>query len=163
MNSETLKDLIVVKRSGQRVNFNSTKIAIAIKRAFDSVYDTYDEKDVNKVFSKVVKEIEETYQNRKTINVEDIQDIIEKHLSKLKYNDVYDSFNKYRLRRAASREVFSMKQQHKFVKAIEKIGYTKDSNDTKKPDELLDTFDKTISKEFASAYLIDNKVVRALE
>ena len=163
MNSETLKDLIVVKRSGQRVNFNSTKIAIAIKRAFDSVYDAYDEKDVNKVFSKVVKEIEETYQNRKTINVEDIQDIIEKHLSKLKYNDVYDSFNKYRLRRAASREVFSMKQQHKFVKAIEKIGYTKDSNDTKKPDELLDTFAKTISKEFASAYLIDNKVVRALE
>lgn len=30
-------ELVVVKRSGQRVNFNSMKIAIAIKKAFDSV------------------------------------------------------------------------------------------------------------------------------
>ena len=33
-----------------------------------------------------------------------------------------NSFNTYRLKRAASREAFSMKQQHKFVKAIENIG-----------------------------------------
>ena len=34
-----LEDLIVVKRSGQRVPFNDTKVAIAIKKGFDSVYE----------------------------------------------------------------------------------------------------------------------------
>jgi len=31
------EELVVVKRSGQRVNFNGTKIAVAIKSAFDDV------------------------------------------------------------------------------------------------------------------------------
>ena len=34
---QVLSDLVVVKRSGQRVSFNGTKIAIAIKKAFDNV------------------------------------------------------------------------------------------------------------------------------
>ena len=37
--NEVLENLIVVKRSGQRVNFNSVKIAVAIKHAFDSNSD----------------------------------------------------------------------------------------------------------------------------
>ena len=39
--------IIVVKRSGQRVAFNGTKIAIAIKSSFDDLYETYDENKVN--------------------------------------------------------------------------------------------------------------------
>ena len=39
-------EIVVVKRSGQRVNFNDAKIAIAIKKGFDSVYEDYDEKNV---------------------------------------------------------------------------------------------------------------------
>jgi len=34
---------------------------------------------------------------------------------------VYQAFNDYRIKRAASREAFSVKAQHKFVKSIEKI------------------------------------------
>ena len=37
--NEVFKNLIVVKRSGQRVNFNSVKIAVAIKHAFDNDND----------------------------------------------------------------------------------------------------------------------------
>ena len=46
---EVFKELVVVKRSGQRVSFNRTKVAIAIDKGFESVYDSYDVKDVNKV------------------------------------------------------------------------------------------------------------------
>ena len=52
------KDIVVVKRSGQRVNFKDTKVAIAIKKGFDSVYEDYDEKKVNKVKEKVLNDIE---------------------------------------------------------------------------------------------------------
>ena len=91
MEKDFLADLIVVKRSGQRVEFNDTKIALAIKKGFDSVYEDYDEKEVNKVKEKVISHIEKNYKDRKTIGVEDIQDIIEKELQDLKFDDVYNS------------------------------------------------------------------------
>ena len=37
MNEENLSNVIVVKRDGKRVSFDGTKIAIAIKKGFDSV------------------------------------------------------------------------------------------------------------------------------
>ena len=52
--NEVLEDLIVVKRSGQRVDFNASKIAIAIKKSYESVYENVNEKDVYKVFEKVL-------------------------------------------------------------------------------------------------------------
>lgn len=158
-----LGNLVVVKRSGQRVEFNGPKIAVAIKHAFDHVYEDYDENKVNKVYKSVLDFITLEYENRKTINVEDIQDIIEKSLQKENFLDVYLSFNEYRLKRNASREVFSVKQQHKFVKAIEKIGLTVKNSEQDKPMELMFNFSKNISKEFANAYLIENKYVRAHE
>lgn len=161
MEQSDFKDLVVVKRSGQRVEFNGLKIAIAIKRAFDSVQPNSDESKINKVYEDTLKYILDNYRDRKTINVENIQDIIEKILQVDHYNDVYESFSKYRLKRSESRKAFSLKQQHKFVKAIEKIGSL--DKDLKKPNELLYEFGKTISYEYAKSYVIDNKYVRAFE
>ena len=160
---EVFKELVVVKRSGQRVSFNRTKVAIAIDKGFESVYDSYDVKDVNKVNEEVLKTIANNYKTRKTINVEDIQNIIEECLKKLKYDDVYLSFSQYRERRARSREVFEIKSQHKFLKAIEKVGYLAKSSNNKKPNEVLESFAKIISKEYATSYLIEGKVVKGLE
>lgn len=157
------KDLVVVKRSGQRVTFNGTKIAIAIGKGFESVNDAYDVKDVNSVYEEVLKTISQDYKNRKTINVEDIQNIIEDCLKKLKYHDVSSSFSQYRERRARSREVFEIKSQHKFLKAFEKVGYLAKSANNKKPNEMIDRFAKMISKEYATSYLIEGKVVKGLE
>lgn len=164
-NSTVLENLVVVKRSGQRVSFNSVKIAVAIKQAFDSSDENEinNEKKINRVYNQVLKFIVESYENRKTINVEDIQDIIENVLKKTGYHDVYKKFNEYRLRRAASREAFSVKEQHKFVKAIEKIGLTAKNSKNANPDDLLLNFGKTISQEFAKAYLLESKYVRAHE
>ena len=122
MNKDFFSDIVVVKRSGQRVSFNPTKVAIAVKKGFDSVYEEYDEKIVNNIKEKVLNEIEKKFKDRKTIGVEDVQDVIEDVLKKTKHEDVYESFKGYRERRAASRDAFVVKQQHKFVKAIESLG-----------------------------------------
>lgn len=155
--------LVVVKRSGQRVSFNGAKIAVAIKLAFDDVYENANERDINKVYNAVLEYIDTVYQDRKTISVEAIQDIIENTLKKLGFNDVFNSFNQYRLRRTTSREVFSVKEQHKFVKAIEKIGLTVKSCKENKPLDLIFNFGKTISREFSGAYLLETKYLRAHE
>ena len=97
--SDTLTNLIVVKRSGQRVNFNGNKIAIAIKQAFDNVFGDIDEVEVNKVYENVLEFINKNYKDRKTINVEDIQDIIEQELNQEKYLNVYNHFKSYRQKR----------------------------------------------------------------
>ena len=161
MVEDTFEELVVVKRSGQRVNFNGTKIAVAIKSAFDEVEMDYSEKDVNKVYSDVLEYISLSYSGRKTINVEDIQDIIEEKLKSNNYTVVYEAFNSYRLQRAVSREVFSVKQQHKFVKAVEKLGLQTNKEFYSTPLEIMLGFGKTVSKEFSKAYLLDNKYVRA--
>lgn len=162
--------LVVVKRSGQRTEFNGEKIALAIKKAFDSVEKGYRQEDVNKVYQKVLKEIEISYQDRKTIKIEDIQDLIESQLKTLKFDEVYEAFSSYRVQRATSRETFVVKQQHKFLKAIENLGFNnlseKESGkvnllEDKSGREVLNSFGETISKEFAKAYLLDNKYVRA--
>ena len=171
MEKDILNDIVVVKRSGQRVNFNDTKVAIAIKKGFDSVYEDYDEKAVNKVKESVINNICKKYKDRKTIGVEDIQDLIEAELKRLKYDEVYESYKGYRERRAASREAFVEKQQHKFVKAIESLGLKSAAEENAKrenanvdgdgPMGTMLHFGSTVSKEFAKAYLMDSKYARA--
>ena len=171
MEKEFFNDIVVVKRSGQRVSFNDTKVALAIKKGFDSVYEDYDEKNVNKVKEKVIENIYKKYKDRKTIGVEDIQDLIEEELKKQKYDEVYESFKGYRERRAASREAFVEKQQHKFVKAIESLGLKSAAEENAKrenanvdgdgPMGTMLHFGSTVSKEFAKAYLMDNKYASA--
>lgn len=163
MYNEVLEKLIVVKRSGQRVSFNASKVALAIKKAFDST-DKVDDKKVFTIFEKTLKYINDNYQDRKTINVEDIQDIIENILYNEKCYEVYNSFKEYRQKRALSRKLFAEKQQHKFVKAIERIEETTaNKDDLRSADELMFEFGKTITSEYTKAYILDTKSLRALE
>lgn len=162
--NEVLESLVVVKRSGQRVEFNASKIAVAIKKAFDAVYGEPDESKVYKVFEKVLSYINDTYKDRKTINVEDIQDIIENVLKEEKFEDVFSSFRDYRQKRAASRKVFSEKQHHKFIKVIERVEEESGSYGSNLvPSQILNRFGKIVSTEYAKAYVLDTKYVRALE
>ena len=168
MEKSTLFDtLVVVKRSGQRTSFQREKIAIAIKKAFDSVDTNYQEEDINKVYETVLKNIEKEYENRKTIQIEDIQDFIEEILKKKNYEDVFNSFKTYRERRNASRKSFVTKQQHKFLKSIEALGlHDKEEinlSAQKNPNELLENYGMTIATGFAKSYLLDTKIVRAID
>ena len=153
------KSLVVVKRSGQRVSFNELKIAIAIKYVFDAFPNKYDKSYANKVYEDVMSFIMENYKDRKTINVEDIQDIIEEQLKKAKFFDVYEEFNSYRNRRNESRRAFTLKKQHKFVRVAQDL----EDADTKflSPTKALLKYGKIVSSSYTKSYVMDNKFIRA--
>ena len=81
-------DLIVIKRNGKKVDFDGSKIALAIKKGFDSVNEQdeetgkykYDTKDITKIYNDVIKSIEKNYKEK--IKIEEIQDLIEVSLEK---------------------------------------------------------------------------------
>ena len=148
----------VIKRDGKKVDFDGTKIAIAIKKSFDSVNTEsdickYDETDVNKIYNLVIEEINK--KNTEKINIEEIQDLIEEKLKEKKYLDVYESFSEYRERRAQARSLFiEEKKQHKFLKALEDLTLKKEitSKGILSPYEMMVDYGSTVSHEFAKAY-----------
>lgn len=171
-------DLVVIKRNGKKVDFNGTKIALAIKKGFDSINEQdeetgkykYDSKDITRVYNDVIKTIEKEYKDK--IKIEEIQDLIENSLEKKGYKEVHDSFAEYRERRAQSREMFiDDKRMHKFLKTIEGLGLKSASEDDAKRenanvdgDTAMGTmlqYGSTVSKEFAKAYLMKKKFADA--
>ena len=179
---DVLTNLKVVKRNGKKVEFDATKIAIAIKKGFDNInrpddYENvdervYNEKDIQKVFQSVIKRIEKEYKDEEKIKIEDIQDMIEVELDKKGYKDVCESFKNYREKRAQSREMFfDDKKTHKFLKTIEGLGLkSAHEDDLKRENANVDgdtamgtmlQYGSTISKEFAKSYLMKKKFADA--
>lgn len=166
-------NLKVVKRDGKKVEFNGDKIAIAIKKGFDSVInENYSEEDINKVYIEVCSQINDNYKDKLIIKVEDTQDLIEKVLLELGYEDIYNSFSEYRERRSESRKTFN-KEFNKFVKTLEQLSL-KDSKeeDSKRDNANVDgdtamgtmlQYGATVSKEFAKAYFMKSKFAEAHE
>lgn len=171
-------DLVVVKRNGKKVDFDGTKIALAIKKGFDSINEQdeetgkykYDTKDITKVYNEVIKSIEKDYKDK--IKIEEIQDLIEESLEKKGYKEVHDSFSEYRERRTQSRSMFiDDKRMHKFLKTIEGLGLkSANEDDTKRENANVDgdtamgtmlQYGSTVSKEFAKAYLMKKKYAEA--
>lgn len=166
--------LTVIKRNGKKVDFDGSKIALAIKKGFDSIKkeeeeNNYTEKDINKVYQSVINKIEKNYKEK--IKIEEIQDLIENEL-KNKYHDVYESFSEYRLRRTQSREMFSDdKKIHKFLKSIESLGLKSAiEEDSKRENANIDgdtsmgtmlQYGSTVSKEFAKSYLMKKRFAEA--
>ena len=173
--------ITVVKRNGKKVDFDGSKIAVAIKKGFENIVvlnevdeekRIYTEKDVNKVYTSVLKRIEKEYADKDKIKIEEIQDLIELELQKQGYEEVYKSFADYRERRAQSRELFfDDKRKHKFLKTIEGLGLkTANEDDTKRENANIDgdsamgtmlQYGSTISKEFAKTYLMKKKFADA--
>ena len=183
---EEIENLKVVKRDGRKVDFNGTKIALAIQKGFDSIkiYDEnenayvqkYTEKDVNKVYQGVIKKIIKDYKEKDKIKIEEVQDLIEEQLKKEKFEDVYKSFSEYRERRALSREAFlgfDEKKRHRLLKAFENLGLkSANEEDAKRENANVDgdtamgtmlQYGSTISREFAKSYLMKKKFAEAHE
>lgn len=170
---ENLSNLKVLKRNGRKlVDFDKTKIAIAIKKGFDSISIDdevkYTDKDIQKVYKGVIKRIEKIAQSSDKIKIEEIQDLIEDELKKYGYDDVYTSFSDYRERRNNSRMLFfDEKKTHKFLKSIEGLGLkSANDEDAKRENANVDgdtamgtmlQYGSTISKEFAKSYLMKSK------
>ena len=174
---EEVKELIVVKRNGKKVEFDGSKIALAIKKGFDSIVSSdqeekgerkYSEKDIQKVYQAVLNRIDKEYRDAGKIKIEEIQDMIEEELEKKGYEDVYRSFSEYRDRRNQSRQNFADdKKMHKFLKSLENLGLkSANEEDAKRENANIDgnspmgtmlQYGATVSKEFAKAYLMKPK------
>ncbi len=177
---EELSNLKVVKRNGKKVEWDGTKIALAIKKGFDTIKTPdgedykYSLKDVNKVYISVLKRIASDFSSLERIKIEEVQDLIEDELKKEGFDDVYESFAEYRERRSASRQAFfGEKKQHKFLKAIESLGLkSAHEEDAKRENANVDgdtamgtmlQYGSTVSKEFAKSYLMKKKFAEAHE
>lgn len=177
---EKVSYLTVVKRNGKKVGFDGTKIAMAIKKGFDTTTVSngdeeeklYTEKDIQVVYKEVISRIQHDFKDQEKIKIEQIQDLIEESLKKKGYEEVYKNFSEYRERRAQSRMLFSEeKKLHKFLKTIEGLGLkSSDEDDNKRENANVDgdtamgtmlQYGSTISKEFAKSYLIKSKISEA--
>ncbi|MDR0978334.1 MAG: anaerobic ribonucleoside triphosphate reductase, partial [Lachnospiraceae bacterium] len=176
--TEKTLDIKVIKRDGKKVDFDGAKIALAIKKGFDSIKSDnedednskYNEADIYKVYTSVISNIEKLEAEK--IKIEEIQDMIEEELKKEGYTDVYESFSEYRERRNQSRTLFfDEKQQHKFLKSLENLGLksakeenTKRENANIDGDTAMGTmleYGSTVSKAFAKSYLMKRKYAEA--
>ena len=180
--NDLLEELTVIKRNGKKVAFDGSKIALAIKKGFDSVEVDDDEsekerkytsQDIQKVYQAVLKKIEHDAKNKNNrFKIEEIQDYIEGELSNKGYDDVYKSFSEYRDRRNQSREsFFGDNKTHKFLKSLENLGLkSANEEDAKRENANIDgnspmgtmlQYGATVSKEFAKAYLMKKEYAEA--
>ena len=174
MSTTIMKDpkLKVVKRDGKKDTFQGEKIAVAIKKGFDGLVteNSYTVEDANKVYEAVIEEINKDYDKLDLIKIEDIQDLIEKNLKELGYEDVMESFATYRERRNESRKIFKARY-HKLTKAIETLTL-KDAKevDLKRDNANVDgdtamgtmlQYGSTLAKEFAKSYQMQKRFAEA--
>ncbi len=111
--------LHVVKRDGRKVEFDSIKITNAIKGSSEEIGYDLKESDFIDLTQKVIKQLEELEVDE--INVEQIQNLVEKILLKNEHREIGIAYCNYRKERNKIREIKS-----DLMKAIEKIGVETD-------------------------------------
>ncbi|AKA71124.1 anaerobic ribonucleoside triphosphate reductase [Clostridium scatologenes] len=111
--------LHVVKRDGREVEFDSMKITNAIKGSSEEIGYDLKESEFIELTQKVIKQLEELDANE--INVERIQNLVEKTLLENDYREIGTAYSNYRKERNKIREIKS-----DLMRAIEKIGVETD-------------------------------------
>ena len=96
----------VVKRDGAIVEFDISKIAGAVAKAFDAQERAYNQGIVDMIALRVTSDFEEKVENG-CITVENIQDSVERVLSEAGYADVAKAYILYRKQREKVRNVGS--------------------------------------------------------
>ena len=113
----------VIKRDGEKVEFNIQKIAAAITKAFDATGKQYHSSVIDMLALNVTSDFQEKIKDN-LITVEDIQDSVEKVLSQAGYSDVAKNYILYRKQREKVRNMKSTILDYKeivdqYVKAID--------------------------------------------
>ncbi|NCB33535.1 MAG: ribonucleoside-diphosphate reductase subunit alpha [Erysipelotrichia bacterium] len=88
----------IIKRSGKQETYDRTKIARAMRKSFQSVSETADSQQIEKL----LKQVEEQFQDQDGLSVEQIQDIVEETLMK---NGCYAAAKNYILYREKRTEL----------------------------------------------------------
>ena len=104
----------VVKRNDKVVDFDISKIATAIKKAFDAKQKQYNEDTIDFLALKVTADFQSKIKDGK-IAVEDIQDSVEAVLGRAGYEDVAKAYILYRRQREKLRNVSETMLDYKSV------------------------------------------------
>ena len=105
------KDMDIIKRNGDRESYNAEKIMLAMQAAFNSVTGSeaqHDRSDLNNILQAMTAEIEadihELSKNGNPVQVETIQDLVEKTLIEHNYYAEVKNFILYRVERTKKRD-----------------------------------------------------------
>ena len=105
--------MFVTKRNGEVVDFNPEKIKIAIGKCIRAAKKEINQEGLNQIVDSIVEEIQTRFIDFYP-NVENVQDIVEKHLID---NDLYEIAKGYILYRAKRREDREKQQEITIEKA----------------------------------------------
>ena len=117
--SQTLKNLEVIRRSGQKVSWNPEKIHNAIYKAFlaeciekKGEPDDQDRQEATEKAARTCQQVvfDVTSSGREVIHIEEIQDIVEQHLASMGYPSIAKRYAHYRLERARLRQMKEMQE-----------------------------------------------------
>ncbi len=120
----------VIKRNGQKVDFDESKIQKAVNKAFEEVKgrDCWDES----VLFLIRKKLERAENETGDISVEEIQDIVERTLMETKYFDVAKAYIKYRYDHELARQRHNDSELMEMIRGENEYWATENSNKNSK-------------------------------
>ena len=143
----------VVKRDGSEVKFDKQKIVAAIIKAFREVYGSANG-DMMACSEKIANDIESASKGKK-MNVEDIQNIVEKKLMSTKYKDVAKAYTNYRYLHGLARDQY----KDLMISIEEKLSARNVQNQNANVDEMsfggrVGEMADLVAKKYALEYLV---------
>lgn len=144
--------MFVIKRDGRKVEFDSSKIANAVIRAFNSVYSNNLTDEMTSFAQRIADDVTEKNSN---MSVEDIQNIVIKKLMASKYKEVATAYVEYKHLHEMARSQYAA-----LMNAVgEKLSGKNIENQNANVDEYsfggrIGEATRIVTKQFALEYLI---------
>lgn len=144
--------MFVIKRDGRKVEFDSSKIANAVIRAFNSVYSNNLTNDMTSFAQRIADDVAEKHSD---MSVEDIQNIVIKKLMASKYKEVATAYVEYKHLHEMARSQYTA-----LMDAVgEKLSGKNIENQNANVDEhsfggRIGEATRIVTKQFALEYLI---------
>ena len=161
----------VIKRDGRRLEFNPRKIYLAVYKACEAIDYIPEESDkvAHSVMQRATKAIEDKceQENRKSIRVEEIQDIIVSMLIRMRNVEVSECYITYREKRNQERN-----RKTALNRTIEEITYAGSKDSDIKRDNgnvngdsamgMMLQYGSAVTKDFTDNNLLSDKVKKAV-
>lgn len=153
--------MLVIKKDGKEKDFDIIKIKVGIEKANKSTNELLPD-DINKVSNYVFNECNKI---KRSINVAEIQDIVEKALMKYNYFETAKAYIKYRYQKILSKKQNTIDNQVLSTVNLENEE-VKQENSNKNPTIIptqRDYIAGIVSKDLTNRYLLPKDVVEAHE
>lgn len=151
--------MLVIKKDGKEKEFDIIKIKVGIEKANKSTGELLPD-DINKVSNYVFNECNKI---RRSINVAEIQDIVEKALMKYNYFETAKAYIKYRYQKILNKKQNTIDNQVLSTVNLENEE-VKQENSNKNPTIIptqRDYIAGIVSKDLTNRYLLPKDVVEA--